>query len=273
MLFLIMAVASQAQVPLHFKVNYHFWEETKPQEAPFRLVVVGPDGRADTLSQTPLRKGRRSKDGFGRRYDRQLALPGLYRLLLTLDTCTLEMPFTLDGSELLVDAGLYVNCYDTQYTAYPTINLYRRAPSNVSLYYLGVDTARSILFNFVNHSSDTLSDGLRNHFYVDIRKYIGNEQPELEHHANYRGSFEAPLAPGRSRRLQENASHVNLGRCHATLCYTVDPHTFYSHPAIDRGGCVIYTRPDASVYWRHITNQIWYVATCDLFLTTLDLNP
>lgn len=267
--FLLLGTA-QAQVPLRFKLSYTFWNDTTTHQTPFRLVVVNPDGHADTLSRVPLRQSRRSSRNNVRHYNHQLALPGHYRLLLTVDTCTLELPFTLDGTELLVDAGLNVGYNDTYYNAYPTLNLYRRAPSAVSLYYLGVDTSRAVLFNIVNRSDDTLFDGRRNHFHINIGSYIEDQPPQIEHYIPYHYTDEAPLMPHSSRRLKNTHSPFGPGRCLATLCYTTDPSTFYNPAGIAHGGCVFYSPSNASVSWLHIINQTWFVASCSFFLTTLD---
>lgn len=284
-LFLLACCAVQAQVPLRFTLRHSIDEQYK-SSLPVRIVVVNPDGVADTLTNTTLRarSGSRNVDRrrpagiqhnmpsepFPRRYDRQLTMKGDYRLLLTVDTCTLELPFSLDGTELLVHAGVSIDWYDTAGTAYPAVRIYRPAPPEVKLYYLGVDTTkRKPLFNFVNRSKDTLYGGYHNLFKVVLMNYCDSLPPQFEHHTDYSYRIEAPLAPGRSRRLY--SSYAASGRSSATLCYTTSPHSDHEVPGHSvYHGCIIYTRPDASVYWRDIRSDTWYIARCDLFLSSLD---
>lgn len=267
--------SAAAQVPLRFKLSYYFYEHVS-RETTMLVALINPDGQADTLSRVPLRRigksiRRSSTENPSRHYDRQLTAVGKYRLMLTVDTCTLELPFTLDGSELRVDAELYVHCYDSSYTVDPAVNIYRPSSSDVKLYYLGADTAkREILFNLVNRSSKTLYDGSDwNTFPMDLREYIDGHPVDFEHYKFYSPGDRGAVSPGHSRRL--NVSPKGPGRYRATVCYTTDPYA--QRHNWDCGGCIVYTTPnhDSSVYWCHTRSNVWYVAHCDIFLTTLDL--
>ncbi|MBR1549941.1 MAG: hypothetical protein IJ634_04820 [Bacteroidales bacterium] len=279
--------SASAQVPVRFTLNNRI-DGAYKAAVPVRIVLVDPDGRADTLASPTLRPRkhveRRRPAGIGmpldspsqsnlRSYDRQLAATGDYRLRLTVDTCTFELPFSIDGSELLVHAGVVVEWYDTTGMAYPAIRIFRPAPPEVKLYYLGVDTAkREPLFNLVNRSEDTLYDGLRNNFDVRLWDYSEGLPEQFEQHWSYSYRVEAPLAPGRSRRLYDSFS--GSGRFTATLCYTTSPYAHFSAPGYATyHGCIFHSRPVASVYWRDIDVDTWFIARCDLFLSALDFNP
>ena len=266
----------QAQVHLRFSLRY-----MKPEVAtPLQVTLVAPDGKVDTFANFTMRAVSKSVrrdpqmegSSVSKRYDRELAEAGEYHLLLTLDTSTLEVPFSLDGTELWVDAGLYVKTIDDFYTVgYPKLDIYRPAPEEVKLYYLGVDTVQGLLFNLVNHSSDTLFHGYENDFNVYVRNYVDGKQPDFYHSVyrslDYSSHMNEPLVSGRSRRIWDIHPTVYPGRCHATLCYATDSHyNPRNHETWSFQGGFI------TSLWQPLSIQTWYVASCDLFLTTLDLN-
>ncbi len=264
----------KAQVHLRFTLRYVKTEIATP----FRLVMVAPDGKVDTLANITMhsvsksvRRDSKWESHFpfvSKRYDRDLATVGDYRFLFTYDTSTLELPFSLDGTELYVDAGLYVTKIDDYYTvAYPELDIYRPAPEEVKLYYLGVDTSSRLLFNFVNQSADTLFHGHRNDFHVYVQNYADGEKPDFCHSLSYSSRMNEPLVPGRSRRVREKDFTVTPGRCHATLCYATDSQYTPRNNVTwsNQGGFI---NPSL---WQPLSIQTWYVATCNLFLTTLDL--
>ena len=273
--FQISSFDVEAQVHLCFSLCY-----MQPEVAtPLRLTLVAPDGKADTLVNITMRSVSKSVrrnpqmegPSVSKRYDRELASAGYYRLLLTLDTSTLEVPFSLDGTELWVDAGLYVKTIDDFYTVgFPRLDIYRPAPEEVKLYYLGVDTVQGLLFNLVNHSADTLFHGYENDFNVYVRNYVNGKQPDFYHSVyhslDYSYHRNEPLVSGRSRRIWEKNPVVNPGRCHATLCYATDSHYYpRNHETWSFQGGFI------TSLWQPLSIQTWYVVSCDLFLTTLDL--
>ena len=224
-----------------------------------------------SVSKSVRRDPQMEGPSISKRYDRDLTAAGVYRLVMVLDTSTLEVPFSLDGTELWVDAGLYVKTIDDYYTvAYPTMDIYRPAPEEVKLYYLGVDTVQGLLFNLVNHSSDTLFHGNENDFNVYVQNYVGGKHSDFYHRVyhslDYSYHVNEPLVSGRSRRIWEKKPVVNPGRCHATLCYATDSHYIpRNHETWSFQGGFI------TSLWQPLSIQTWYVASCDLFLTTLDL--
>ena len=104
LLLLLFSFSLQAQVPFRFTLRY-----PRPQiSTPLSIVLQSPDGRTDTIFSDTLRflskkvrNVRTYADDFMRQFVREIFIPGDYRLSLTLDTSTQEIPFSLLGDELL----------------------------------------------------------------------------------------------------------------------------------------------------------------------------
>ena len=261
--------AASAQIPFRFILQYGHPEVPTP----LTVVLHSPDGQADTLFhgtlRTPSKSIRKADNDFRRPVNRELVTPGDYRLEFFLDTSFLQLPFTLFGDELLVEAGLGVDRYDSSsVVGYPAINLFRPAPESVKLYYLGADTLhRKILFHLVNRSDDTLFDGCDNNFPVDIGSYTNDLPPQINTHVYGFNSSQGPLFPGRSHKLSVKSYNASPGRCRANVCFFTDAGYHPLSVGVRHYGCVFYSRS----VWREPSVQTVYVAYCDFFLTTLDL--
>ncbi len=268
LLLLLFSFSLQAQVPFRFTLRY-----PRPKiSTPLSIVLQSPDGRTDTIFSDTLRflskkvrNVRTYADDFMRQFVREIFIPGDYRLSLTLDTSTQEIPFSLLGDELMVEAGLSFNYYDSSVShAFSLLNVYRPAPQGITLYYLGADTLqRKLLFHLVNQSNDTLYDGGKNIFSVDVQHYPDIEAPHA--HLDYDGFPNPPLLPARSLKLTKKTSLLSPGRCRASVCFFTEKgrRSFLCTYSV---GDVIYHS-----IWHHTEANIVYVATCDLFLTTIDL--
>lgn len=274
-LFFLWPLSSHAQVPFHFILRYH-----QPDRATYLTAVLqSPDGRTDTLFRGTLKStsnGIRNMSKGGsttRRVDRKLSDAGDYRLILLLDTVATDLPFTLKGDELMVEAGLYVTSYDTsKATGYPNLNVFRQAPKGVTLYYLGTDTLQhKLLFHLVNHSDDTIYDGNRNVFLVDVQQYVGEEPADIQVKRYSDSPSLGPLLPGRSHKLYVDDWILQPGRHRAAVTLFTDRHDVYCPVGTIYSGLIGHA-DCPSILWLNVGSRTVYVATCDIFLTTIDLD-
>ena len=276
--FSFFSSSASAQIPFTFNHRYYVCPE---KTVPLTVVLHGPDGQADTLYSGVLRSSsksirRQSNDNYvSRHFDRTIAAAGDYHITFTLDSNTLDLPFTLQGDELLVEADLFSGVYsiESPVEGHPSVNIYRPAPKGVKLYYLGADTLhRKVLFHLVNHSPDTL------HFHdlpYSTRSAFDRLSDEIytftfgSYFHKYNSELESPLPSGRSLKLDVDASVTfGPGRHRAAICISADNQCRYlSSSTVRYCGDVVHSSP-----WYHPSVCTVHVVFTDpFFLTTIDL--
>lgn len=284
-LALMLTVGVYAQeVPFTFKL-----QADRPTEAlPVEVILIDARGDADTLLSTTLRTSapsmRRDKNyntyTVSRRVDRCLPQQDSCRILFRVDGDTLSLRFPV--AHYGIEAELDIDILDDAYLlAYPVVNVYRTGDTLGRLFYVGYDkphyekapeNKRRPFFNFQSYSDKPLySGGSTFRLYVLDEQQMKSNTPFFAFSREYLYETATSLPPRQSMRISCYPSSFSAGNHRAIILFSASPYNhFYARW---RAGCrPLAHAPERSI-WRDARVQTWYVASCDFFLTTIDLKP
>ena len=286
-LALMLTVGVYAQeVPFTFKLK----ADRPTEPLPVEVILIDVRGKADTLLSTILRTSapsmRRDKNynayTVSRRVDRHLPQQDSCRILFRVDGDTLLLRFPV-AHYYGIEAELDIDILDDAYIlAFPVVNIYRPGDTLGRLFYVGYDkphyekapeNGRRPFFNFQSYSDKPLYSGSPTfRLYVLDEQQMKSNSPFFAFRREYLYETATLLPPRQSMRFSCHPSSFTAGNHRAIILFAASPHNhFYA-----RWGCgcrpLEAHGPERSI-WRDARVQTWYVASCEFFLTTIDIKP